>query len=177
MDEGILWLRLLVAAVLFAHAGQKSLGWFGGRGIGAMSGAFEGFGLRPGRVFVILAAVFESLAAVSLAVGLLAPLGAAVAASTMTVAGFALQRTSGTFWNVTGGGEYPYFIALVGLGLGFTGAGMYSLDRLIGSAVPAYAVVTAGGLSSGLAAIVICAVGAMPFVLRMASSRDAAPGE
>lgn len=87
MSEGILFLRLVLGLVLLAHAGQKTFGWFQGRGLSTMAEAFSSLGLQPGRVFVIVASVTEVLAAVSLLLGLLVPLGAAAATGAMLVAG------------------------------------------------------------------------------------------
>src|SRR5258708_23545028 len=43
MDWGILFLRLAVGAVFFAHGGQKLFGWFGGHGLEAnVAGFAEG---------------------------------------------------------------------------------------------------------------------------------------
>ncbi|MEX5297566.1 DoxX family membrane protein [Kocuria sp. CPCC 205292] len=79
MDEGILLLRVLLGLVLLVHAVQKSLGWFQGLGLTVMAGAFESLGLRPGRPMVLMASITEALAAVSLLLGRLTPLGAAAA--------------------------------------------------------------------------------------------------
>lgn len=131
MDLGILVLRLLLAAVLFAHATQKSIGWFGGNGLTKQADIFATLGLRPGRAMVLVASASELIAATLLAFGLLTPLGALAAAGTMTVAGLTMQLASGTFWNVAGGGEYPYLIAVVAVALGTTGPGSYSLDAVL----------------------------------------------
>ena len=135
MDIGILVLRLLLAAVLFAHATQKSLGWFGGNGLTKQAQIFASLGLRPGRAMVLVASAAELTAAILLALGALTPLGALVAAGTMAVAGVTMQIAAGALWNVAGGGEYPYLIAVVAVALGFTGPGSYSLDAAIGGPV------------------------------------------
>ena len=47
MDAGLLVLRALLAAVLFAHATQKLWGWFGGPGRAKSSEMFAALGHRP----------------------------------------------------------------------------------------------------------------------------------
>ena len=171
MDEGILLLRILIAVTLFAHASQKSFGWFGGLGLEQMSASFANLGLRPGRVFVIAASIAEAAAAVSLLFGFLAPLGAAVAASAMTVAGITMHLTSSQFWNAARGGEYPYFIALTSLVIAFTGAGAISVDGVISSIYPLASTVVGGGLVVGLAAAAVAVIGCVPFVALLRHNR------
>ena len=131
MEIGILLLRIVLALILFAHATQKLVGWFGGNGLHKQGEIFATLGLRPGRAMVLAAGLAELLAAGLLLFGFLTPLGALVAAGTMAVAGATMQLNSGKFFNLGGGGEYPYVLAALAVALGFTGAGAYSLDALI----------------------------------------------
>ncbi|MFZ3417080.1 DoxX family protein [Arthrobacter sp. 3Tela_A] len=163
MDEGLLLLRLLIGAVLLAHAAQKSLGWFQGQGLGVMSGVFESLGLRPGRVMVRMASATEALAGLSLLLGLFLPLGAAAAAGTMTVAGAVSQLKAGSFWNARGGGEYPYVLAVTATGLAFTGAGAFSADALLAERFPGLAPLL-GGTTAGTAAVLLAAAAALVFL-------------
>ena len=163
MDEGLLLLRLLIGAVLLAHAAQKSLGWFQGQGLEVMSGVFESLGLRPGRVMVRMASVTEALAGLSLLLGLFLPLGAAAAAGTMTVAGAVSQLKAGSFWNARGGGEYPYVLAVTATGLAFTGAGAFSADALLAERFPGLGPLL-GGTAVGTAAVLLAAVAALVFL-------------
>ncbi|MER1996536.1 MAG: DoxX family membrane protein [Arthrobacter sp.] len=176
MDEGLLLLRLLIGAVLLAHAAQKSLGWFQGQGLDVVSGVFESLGLRPGRVMVVMASVTEALAGLSLLLGFLLPLGAAAAAGTMAVAGAVSQLKAGSFWNARGGGEYPFVLAAAAAGLAFTGAGAFSADALAANAVPALAPLL-GGTAAGTAAVLLAVVSALVFltvVRRRTAERPAA---
>lgn len=176
MNEGLLLLRLLLGAVLLAHAAQKSLGWFQGQGLDVMSGVFESLGLRPGRLMVRLASVTEALAGLSLLLGLLLPLGAAAAAGTMVVAGAVSQLKAGSFWNARGGGEYPYVLAAASAGLAFTGAGGLSADALLADSFPALAPLL-GGPAAGMAAVLLAAAAALiflAFVRRTAARRRTA---
>lgn len=162
MDEGLLLLRCILAAILFMHACQKALGWFQGKGPAVMAEVFEGLGLRPGRPMVLMASTTEILAAFSLGLGLLVPLGALAAAGTMLVAGLTMHLGAGTFWNAAGGGEYPYLLALAAVVLAMTGPGRYALDSWVGSVLPWYAG-SAHGPVTGLVVALIAVVAAVPF--------------
>ncbi|GAA3835025.1 hypothetical protein KACC15558_13660 [Brevibacterium ammoniilyticum] len=160
MDWGIAGLRVILAFILFAHSTQKLCGWFSGSGPAATAGLFEKLGQRPGHVMVRVASVFELIAAVSLLLGLLTPIGLCLAVATMIVAGSALSALSGTFWNALGGGEYPFFIAAVVAMLGITGQGALSLDSvLMPQLVGFYPVILP-------VAVLVGVLGAVPMVLR-----------
>ncbi len=165
MDEGLLLLRLLLAAILVAHALQKSVGLFQGRGLAAMAGVFEGLGLRPGRPMVLLASASELLAAVSVLLGLLTPLGCLAAAGTMAVAGMTMQHSARTFWNAAGGGEYPYVLAAVAVVLAVTGPGGYAVDAWLTDAVPAVSGLLAHGPLTGAVVVLVAALAVVPFAL------------
>lgn len=162
MDEGLLLLRCVLAAILFMHACQKAFGWFQGKGPAVMAQMFEGLGLRPGRPMVLLASTTEIMAALSLALGLLMPLGALAAAGTMIVAGLTMHLGAGSFWNSAGGGEYPYLLALTAVVLAMTGPGRYALDTLVAATLPAYSDVAHGPVT-GLVVALIAVVAAAPF--------------
>ena len=51
VSGGLLIARLVLGLAMAAHGAQKLLGWFGGYGLAATGGAFEGLGFRPGRLF------------------------------------------------------------------------------------------------------------------------------
>lgn len=163
MDEGLLILRVLLAAVLFAHATQKTLGWFSGPGIAAASGFFESKGMRPGRPMVLVAAASELLAAVLIGLGLLTPVGALVAVGTMAVAGLTMHLSAGKLWNAAGGGEYPYVLAAVAVVLGFTGPGAWSVDAALVDAWPLGALMLTPPVWVGVAIVVVGVLAAAPF--------------
>ena len=132
MEVGILLLRLIIAFILVAHATQKLFGWFQGSGRPGATSLFERLGQHPAGRLVTVASTCELLCAASLITGFLTPLGAAIGAGAMLVAGLTLILLTGTFWNVTGGGEYPIFLSASIMVVGFTGAGPYSADAILG---------------------------------------------
>lgn len=160
MDIGLLLLRLLLAAVLFAHATQKVFGWFQGPGLKGAEALFDKLGQQPAQAKVRVAVCCELAAALLLGLGLATPLGAATAAGTMLVAGAAMALLNRTLWNAAGGGEYPFVLAAAAACLGFTGAGRYSLDAVL-DFWPA----AAGGPLAGAAVIVVALVAAVPPVV------------
>ena len=129
MSGGLLLLRCLIAAVLLCHGLQKSLGLVHGPGLNRSAAIFEALGHRPGRPMVLVAASCEILAGRLLSLGLVTPLGAAVAAGTLGVAGLSQVFSARALWNAMGGGEYPLALAVVALVIGFTGPGEWSLDH------------------------------------------------
>jgi putative oxidoreductase len=157
MNAGLLILRLLLGLVLLAHSTQKTLGWLQGPGLAASAGIFEGLGQRPGRAMVRLAATCEAVAAVLLLLGALTPLGAAIAAGTLLVAGASQTLRAGKLWNALGGGEYPLALAVAALAVGFTGPGMWSVDRALLDDLPDY---------TGLVVVAVAVVAALPPTLR-----------
>lgn len=167
IDLGLLVLRVGLALILFAHSTQKLLGWFSGSGPVASAALFEKLGQHPGKAMVYLAAACEMAAAVSLLLGLLVPLGAAVGIGTMLVAGSSLSVLNGTFWNSAGGGEYPFFLALVLAGLAFTGAGTVSVDANLSLPLPDRPVLV------GVLAVLVGVVAAIPPILRARKSQAA----
>lgn len=128
MDIGILLLRVILAFILFAHSTQKLFGWFQGPGMPGATALFEKLGQRPAKQLVVFASLCEAAAGASLLVGFLTPLGVAIGAGAMLVAGTTLIMFAKTFWNVAGGGEYPLVLAAMIAVVGFTGPGAFSAD-------------------------------------------------
>jgi len=65
----------------------------------------------------------------------LTPLGAAGMFGAMLMAIFKSHWKNG-FWNSKRGLEFPLALLAMGVGIGLTGPGMYSLDALFGIALP-----------------------------------------
>jgi putative oxidoreductase len=130
MSVGLLLLRVLLAALLFGHATQKLLGWFGGAGLSGTGAVFEQWGFRPGPRMALAAGLAELAGALLIAAGLLTPGGCAVVVGTMTVATVATAGNG--FWAQRGGCELPFWYGAVATVLGFTGPGPWSLDAALG---------------------------------------------
>jgi putative oxidoreductase len=171
MDLGLLLFRLALAAILYMHATQKLRGWFSGPGLDRATHLFESLGQRPGRQMAKLAATCELTGAFLVALGLATPLGAAILAGTMAVAGGALTMTKGTLWNALGGGEYPLVLGAFAVVLGFTGPGRWSLDWAVGA--PWYPKSNAATAVIGLIVVVVAALAAGLALLRTRSHLSA----
>ena len=128
VDAGLLLLRLVAGLTLAAHGYQK---FFSGGRIAGTGRWFDSIGMRPGRVHALAAATTEVGAGVLLAVGLLTPLAGAAFVAVMLVAAYTVHRANG-FFSVKSGWEYNLILAVIGIVLGTTGAGRWSLDSAFG---------------------------------------------
>jgi len=134
-DYAILLVRLALAAVMFPHGAQKTLGWFGGYGFHGTLQFFTGtLGIpAPVAVLVFLA---ESLGAVALAFGFVGRFMAFGIAATMAGAVWMVHLHNGFFMNWTGqqageGIEYHILVIAMALAVMIRGIGALSLDRLL----------------------------------------------
>jgi putative oxidoreductase len=130
MEVGMLILRIVVGAFFVGHGSQKLFGWFGGHGLPATGGAFEGMGLRPGRTMAALAGAAELTGGLLLALGFLTPLAAALLIATMTLAIAMVHWRHGP-WVAEGGWEYNAVLIAVAFAVTATGPGKYSLDHAL----------------------------------------------
>lgn len=130
MDEGVLILRVVFGLLVIGHATQKLFGWFRGLGVVKHAPLFEASGLRPGKAFVVMAALTELAGALLLITGLLTPLGATMVLATMIVAIASLWPKG--VWGHLGGYEVALTYAVVMVAVLFTGPGAYSLDHVLG---------------------------------------------
>ena len=167
MDLGLLLLRLALAAILYMHATQKLFGWFSGQGLDRAGVLFETLGQRPGRQMAKLAVGCELVGSGLVVLGLVTPLGAAILAGTMTVAGGSLTLAKGTVWNALGGGEYPLALAAFAIVLGFAGPGRWSIDNAVGAPWVTHSNGTAA--ITGLIVLAVAALAAGPALLRTRS--------
>lgn len=174
MDIGLAVLRALIGLVLLAHASQKGLGWFSGPGLEGATAIFTKLGQRPARTMVLVAIVCESLGGLLLLTGFATPLGAAICAGTMLVAGASMGRLSGQFWNAAGGGEYPYVLAIASGALAFTGPGAFSLDSALG--LPWHDTTASTAAAIGGAAVLVALVAAIPPLARRAPAHNSPAG-
>lgn len=151
---GLLIARLILGVLMAGHGAQKLFGWFGGYGIAGTAGFFENLGFRPGRLFVITAALAEVASGILIALGVLGPVGPALMLSVMIVAAVSVHWKNGIFATANGI-ELPLLYAAGAVALGLTGPGPFSLDAVlpVGQTwTPALkaTVLVAGGVLGGL---------------------------
>ncbi len=151
---GLLIIRLVGGLTIAGHGAQKLFGWFDGPGITKITQGFEKQGFKPAWLWVILVILGEFGGGLSVALGFLTPLGAAGMFGTMLMAIFKSHWKNG-FWNSKRGLEFPLALLAMGVGIGLTGPGMYSLDTLFGIALP-YPVVF---LVLAVAALIVDVIG------------------
>ena len=135
LSVGLLILRLVVGLTIAAHGAQKLFGWFGGSGISGTLKMQERMGLKPPVLWVGFIILGEFGGGLSLAFGLLTPLGAAGIFGAMFMA-ICKSHWKNGFWNGKRGIEFPLQLLGAAVALGFTGPGSYSLDALFGIALP-----------------------------------------
>ena len=134
-DIGLLTLRVVVGGLLMGHGAKKLFGVFGGPGMAGTATWLATLGLRPARLWALLAGLAEFVGGVLLVVGLGGPLGALSLIAPMLVAIFKVHLPNG-LWNENGGVELPLTNIAAALLLGLSGSGRYSLDALLGIVLP-----------------------------------------
>ncbi len=135
-DGGLvpLVLRLTLAAVIFPHGAQKTLGWFGGHGFKGTMGYFTKSGIPAPLALLAIAAEF--LGPLGLVVGLLTRVATLGIASVMVVAILTVHRQHGFFMNWFGnqkGEGFEYHLLALGIAIALIigGAGSWSADALL----------------------------------------------
>ena len=131
LGTGLLLARLILGGLMVAHGSQKLFGWFGGYGLAGTAGFFEQLGFRPGRLFVLTAALAEAVSGILIALGLFGPVGPALLLSVMIVAAVSVHWKNGVFATANGI-EVPLLYATGAVALAFTGYGLFSLDAVLG---------------------------------------------
>jgi putative oxidoreductase len=122
LDLGLLLLRIIPFGVLTIFGAQKLFGAFGGSGLAGTEASFAQMGYHPALFFAILGGASEFLGGILLILGLLTPLGAAMAMGVMINA---IVAVSSKPLDTLG---FPIVLGAVALALAFTGPGRYSLD-------------------------------------------------
>lgn len=128
-------LRLTLGLVMFPHGVQKLLGWYGGFGFDGTMGFFtQQMGMPWLVAFLVI--VGESFGSVALLVGFLTRFTAASFGIIMLGAITMVHLPHGFFMNWSGkqqGEGYEYHLLVIGMTLALliTGAGRWSVDRMI----------------------------------------------
>lgn len=132
-DLSLLFLRLVMAVVMFPHGAQKALGWFGGYGLG---GTYHYLTTTIGAPapFAILAIATEALGPLALLAGFFSRFAALGIVGVMTVAVATVHLKNGFFMNWSGaqageGFEYHILMTAIALVVAFKGSGAFSVDR------------------------------------------------
>ena len=121
-------LRLVAGIIFIAHGAQKLFAWFGGYGLEGTGQWMASIGLTPGYLMALLAGSAEFFGGIFLLIGLLTRASAAVLATTMLVAIFAVHFENGLFMS-NNGYEFALSLLAVTLSLAISGAGKLSLDN------------------------------------------------
>ena len=123
-------LRLALAAIFIYHGGQKTFGWFGGKGWSATMTAFTAAdGLNFPYWLAALGVFAEFAGAVALFLGLFTRIAALGILCSMLVAIYSVHFVNG-FGGPTGF-EYPFALASMAFALLCIGGGRFSIDRAI----------------------------------------------
>ncbi len=147
-DLALLVLRLVVGGLVTAHGAQSLFGAFGGGGIEGNAAFLAGLGLRPARLWALLAGLTEFGGGALVLLGLLYPLAPIGVLAVMAMAILTVHWGK-PIWADAGGAELPLTNAAAAIVLLLAGPGAYALDRAIGLdlgrlAIPALAAAALG---------------------------------
>lgn len=123
-------LRIPVGLILMAHGAQKLFAMFGGYGLEGTGQFMASLGLEPGYLMALLAGSAEFFGGAALVIGLLVRPASAVIAFTMLMAIITVHISNGLFM-ANNGYEYALTLLVVAVSLVFSGAGSYSVDKVI----------------------------------------------
>ena len=135
MSVALLILRIVVGVLFMGHGAQKLFGVFGGPGPAGFAGWLQGLGLRPARVWAIVAGLCEFGGGLLFALGLVTPIAALALLAVMVMAVATVHWTKG-LWVTNGGYEYNLVLSAVAAALALAGPGIYALDYVFGIAWP-----------------------------------------
>ncbi len=134
-DYTLLIVRVVLGVTFAIHGGQKLFGWFGGQGIVTFAQGMSRFGVAHPLALGWMAALSEFVGGLLVLIGLLTPFAAALIISTMFVAIVHVHFQKG-FLSTKGGWEYNLSLTALALVLVLQGAGVLSVDKLLGIAMP-----------------------------------------
>jgi putative oxidoreductase len=133
-SPALLFIRLALGVVMFAHGAQKVFGWYGGQGFEKTIQTFAGLGFAPWMTVVLM--FIELVGSLGLIFGLLTRLSALGITITISVCMYMNHIKNGFFmnWFGTQSGEgFEYHILVLGItfALMASGGGLLSIDRAI----------------------------------------------
>lgn len=143
IDLGLLILRVVVGLLMAGHGAQKLFGWFGGVGLKGFTNMMTGMGMQPAWAWALLAGWGEFGGGLIFAFGLFNPLGALGIVGSMLMAIVKVSWAKG-LWTQKGGIEISLLYLVAGSVIGLVGSGAYSLDAVLGIALPATVLFFAG---------------------------------
>jgi putative oxidoreductase len=145
MDIALLLLRVIVGLLVAGHGSGKLFGWFMGPGLAGFTGWTDSMGLRPARFWAVLGGLAEYGGGMLLVLGLFGPLGSlGIAASMLTAIAKAHWPR---IWVTENGMELPLTNLAAAAVVGIAGPGVYSLDALLGTALPGSVAIAALALT------------------------------
>lgn len=136
-DLGLFVLRVVIGGVVIPH-GLLKLGLVGtGGSVAGVSGWFDSMGLKPGRLWALVAIAAEAGGGLLMVLGLGGPIGPAIVAGDLIVVAIVAHVPQG-FWAGNGkvGWEFPVPLAAGAFAGALLGNGGWSLDRAIGMTYP-----------------------------------------
>jgi putative oxidoreductase len=130
MAYGLLLLRVVIGATMFAHGSQKIFGWWGGGGPRATADFFGSVGWRAPLVQAVMAGLSEC-AGLLFALGFLTPFDSLAICVVMVTAVATVHWPNG-FFNGKGGFEFNLTLVAAAFALSGVGPGEWSLDNVFG---------------------------------------------
>lgn len=127
-----LFLRMPAGIIFIAHGAQKLFGAFGGYGLEGTGQWMASIGIEPGYLMALAAGSAEFFGGIALLIGLLVRPAAAILLITMLVAILTVHVNNGLFMS-NNGFEFGLSLLAISTALLFSGAGRFSIDRLITS--------------------------------------------
>ena len=132
---GMLLVRAVAGTLIAGHGAQKLFGWFGGPGLPGFEGFAESIGLKPAKLWAVLAGLSEFVGGILTILGFLNPFGPLAAIAAMVVA-TAKVHWGKPIWASEGGAELALTNAATAAAVAIEGPGRYSLDRALGIRLP-----------------------------------------
>ncbi|MCX6044825.1 MAG: DoxX family protein [Chloroflexi bacterium] len=159
-DLSLLIVRLVIGLLMAGHGAQKLFGWFEGPGLAGITGWLGSTGMRPAAFWAFMAGLSEFGGGLLFALGLLSPLGNLGIIAAMIMAIVKGHWGKGP-WANKGGWELALTYLVIALALAFIGPGAYSLDAVLGIALPE-PISALGGLVLVIIGVAVALLGQAP---------------